>query len=49
MINIDFYTDYEDCLNIKKYNKFLEEYKEYSSKISDNLYEVAKSVLDSQN
>lgn len=28
MINIDFYTNYEDEIKIKKYNKFLEEYEE---------------------
>ena len=33
MINIDFYTDYEDELNLNKYNKFLEEYKEKINKI----------------
>lgn len=33
MINIDFYTDYEDDLNIQKYNEFLEEYREKINKI----------------
>ena len=33
MINIDFYTNYEDELNLKKYNKFLGEYREKINKI----------------
>lgn len=33
MINIDFYTDYEDDTKIEKYNSFLTEYKEKINKI----------------
>jgi len=33
MINIDFYTDYEDDKKVSKYNKFLEEYEEKINKI----------------
>lgn len=35
MINIDFYTNYDDKTNVEKYNKFLEEYKEKIIKIID--------------
>lgn len=33
MINIDFYTDYENDEKVSKYNKFLEEYEEKINKI----------------
>lgn len=33
MINIDFYTDYQDDVKLEKYNKFLEAYKEKINKI----------------
>ncbi len=33
MINIDFYTDYEDKEKVNKYNKFLDEYKKKINKI----------------
>jgi len=40
MINIDFYTNFEDEINIQKYNKFLEEYKEKINKIIEKALEL---------
>jgi len=39
MVNIDFYTDYEDDVKIDKYNKFLDGYKE---KINNIIEEALK-------
>ncbi len=39
MVNIDFYTDYEDTNKLEKYNKFLEEYK---GKINQIISEALK-------
>lgn len=46
MVNIDFYTDYEDDLKVKKYNKFLEEYKEKINKIIEEALFLNNVVID---
>ena len=46
MINIDFYTDYEDKSKIEKYNKFLEEYKEKINKIIEEALSLNSITID---
>lgn len=46
MINIDFYTDYEDDINVQKYNKFLEEYKEKINKIIEEALKLNNINID---
>ena len=46
MINIDFYTDYEDSNKLKKYNNFLEEYKEKINQIISEALKLNNINID---